>query len=179
MGTTERIRELAAPVLVAAGLELWDVECSRDVVRILVDRPGGGVDLDALSTASRAVSPLFDDHPGLAPAAPYQLEVSSPGVERTLRTPDHFRRYLGSPITVKTAVPVAGARRHHGTLRAVGPDGVTLADGDGGTAVEISFDQIDRARTVMEWALSGPARTGHRTAPGAARTAPELKDAAS
>ena len=112
--STECIRDLVEPVLASVGLELWDVEITRDVVRIMVERPaasldaggpapsgpdsGGrpGVDLDALSDASGALSPVFDTHPDAVPAGRYQLEVSSPGVERTLRTPEQFRRYIGA-----------------------------------------------------------------------------------
>ena len=115
MGSVESIREAVEPALASRGLELWDVEITRDVVRILVDRPGG-IDLDALTQASRVISPLLDQNPALVPLERYQLEVSSPGLERTLRTPDQFRRYLGAEITVKTGVPVSGARRHRGTL---------------------------------------------------------------
>src|ERR1700722_6575086 len=136
MASTESIRALVEPVLASVGLELWDVEITRDVVRIMVERPSGsvdpgspapapptpagdtrpGVDLDPLSAASGAVSPVLDTHPAAAPAGRSQLEVSSPGVERPLRTPGQFRRYIGSQITVKTFEPVAGARRHRGRL---------------------------------------------------------------
>ncbi len=94
MASTESIRELAEPILASAGLELWDVEIIGDVVRIMVERPGG-VDLDALSAASAVLSPLLDAHPEATPDSRYQLEVSSPGVERTLRTPEQYRRYVG------------------------------------------------------------------------------------
>src|SRR5262249_17564284 len=105
MASTESIRELAEPVLASAGLELWDVEITRDVVRIMVDRPGG-IDLDALSAASALLSPLFDGHPEVVPENRYELEVSSPGVERTLRKPEQYLRYVGSEVTVKTWQPV-------------------------------------------------------------------------
>src|ERR1700677_5071538 len=117
MASSEQIRHVAAPLLAAAGLELWDVEVSRDVLRVLVDRPGG-VDLEALTAASHALSPLFDSRDDLVPPGHYQLEVSSPGVERTLRTAEQYRRYLGSAISVKTSVAIDGARRFSGVLTA-------------------------------------------------------------
>jgi ribosome maturation factor RimP len=153
MATRENIRELAEPLLAASGLELWDVEVSRDVVRILIDRPGG-VDLDALSQASVALSPLFDQRDDVAPAGHYQLEVSSPGVERTLRTPEQYRRYVDSVLAVKTSTAVDGARRFQGTLASVADDHITLVT-DSGSAGEASlalrFDQIARAHTVLVW----------------------------
>ena len=105
---------------------------ARDVVRIMVERPAEwsprtrtlppdddrrpAVDLEALTAASGALSPVLDEHPEVVPEGRYQLEVSSPGIERTLRTPEQYRRYLDSEITVKTSAPVAGARRHRGRL---------------------------------------------------------------
>ncbi|MGH9062039.1 MAG: ribosome maturation factor RimP, partial [Acidimicrobiales bacterium] len=115
MASTESIRKLAEPLLSTAGLDLWDVEISQQVVRILVDRHGG-IDLDALSAASTALSPLLDTHPDVAPGGHYQLEVSSPGLERTLRTAEQYRRCVGQLISVKTTARVEGARRLRGIL---------------------------------------------------------------
>ena len=183
MASTESIRELAEPVLASAGLELWDVEMTRDVVRIMVDRPGG-IDLDGLSAASAMLSPLFDSHPELVPESRYQLEVSSPGVERTLRKPEQYRRYVGSEVTVKTSQPVGGARRHRGRLLDAGETGIAIEpDEAAGTRLELPYEQIDRARTVLVW---GPApgrprgRQGSdRSVPGPAAAALHPKDAAS
>jgi ribosome maturation factor RimP len=165
MDPAENIRELAEPALSAAGLELWDVEVGRGLVRVLVDRPGG-VDLDALSDASAAISPLLDEHDDLVPDGHYQLEVSSPGVERTLRTPAQYRRYLGELVAVKTVEAVGGARRMRGKLASVDDDGIELAAdtdvvgdrervGDSRQpSVRIRYSQIQRAHTVLLW---GPA----------------------
>jgi ribosome maturation factor RimP len=150
--TTDSIRQLVEPALTSAGLELWDVEVARDVLRIMVDRPGG-IDLDALSVASDVLSPLLDEHPEATPLGSYQLEVSSPGVERTLRTPDQYQRFVGTAVTVKTSEPMAGSRRHKGTLVAAGDEGIAVQpeDARGGPPLELRYDQIDRARTVLVW----------------------------
>jgi ribosome maturation factor RimP len=190
MASTESIRELAEPVLASAGLELWDVELARDVVRIMVDRPGG-VDLDALTAANGVLSPILDAHPGAVPEGRYQLEISSPGVERALRTPAQYRRYLGAEITVKTDLPIEGTRRHRGRLVAAteaADGGIVLepADEPGG-AVELPYDHIDRARTVLVWGPDpGAPAKGRRGPSGRARArrgaaipdpaAPNLKD---
>jgi ribosome maturation factor RimP len=205
MVSTEGIRELVEPVLASVGLELWDVEVTRDVLRIMVERPlapdppgpgdqpRSGVDLDALSDASQVLSPVLDDHPEAVPAGRYQLEVSSPGIERTLRTPEQFRRYLGSDITVKTSEPVAGARRHRGRLLDVGVTGIDLAPDEApDDRLQFRFDQMDRARTVMTWPSpaerprSRPAPTDRQAPAGTSRargagtaptiTAPTSKD---
>lgn len=156
VGSPDAIRALVEPPLVSSGLELWDVEVTGDTVRVLIDRPGG-IDLEALSTlAGQVVSPLLDAHPDLTPDGRFSLEVSSPGVERTLRHVGHYARYVGSEVSVKTAVAVAGARRHQGVLLEVDDEGIVIAP-DGapdGTTVAIRHAEIDRARTVLVW---GPA----------------------
>ncbi|HEX9529700.1 MAG TPA: ribosome maturation factor RimP, partial [Acidimicrobiales bacterium] len=87
MDPATRVRELIEPALVSAGFELVDVEASSHLVRVTVDRAGGGIDLDAVSAASRLVSGLLDAHDPVRGDA-YTLEVSSPGLERRLRTPE-------------------------------------------------------------------------------------------
>ncbi|HET9691389.1 MAG TPA: ribosome maturation factor RimP [Acidimicrobiales bacterium] len=156
MGPADAIRDLAAPLLAAAGLELWDVEVTRDAVRVMVDR-AGGVDLDALAEATAVLSPLFDDNPELTPDGRFELEVSSPGVERTLRTLEQLQRYLGQLVAVKTTESVAGARRWQGTLVAADEQALTVAPEDApadAPTVEIPRALVQRTRTVLVW---GPA----------------------
>jgi ribosome maturation factor RimP len=164
MGSSEAIRDLLEPALASAGLELWDVEVSRQAVRVLVDRPGG-IDLESLAkVASGVVSPLLDGRPELTPDGRFALEVSSPGIERTLRTVDQYLRYLGSTVSIKTSVPVAGSRRHRGEL--VAADGLrvrinvadpavagepVVAGGVPAAEIDLPLDQIERARTVVDW----------------------------
>jgi ribosome maturation factor RimP len=155
-GSADAIRALVEPPLASSGLELWDVEVSRDTVRVLVDRPGG-VDLEALATlAGKVVSPLLDEHPDLTPEGHFSLEVSSPGVERTLRRPEHFARYIGSEVAVKTSVVVEGSRRWQGVLVSADDEGIAVAPHDGadGRTVPIRHAEVDRVRTVLVW---GPA----------------------
>jgi ribosome maturation factor RimP len=173
MASTDSIRALAQPPLASAGLRLWDVEVTSDIVRVLVDRDGG-IDLDALSDASRVMSELFDAHDEIAPDGHYQLEVSSPGLERNLRTPEHFAEYVGATVTVKTVVAVDGTRRHRGVLLTVDDDGITIVSETAGVdtpPTSISYDQIERARTVLDWGPapkpgSRPKTSGHTTKPG-------------
>jgi ribosome maturation factor RimP len=174
MGPAESIRELVEPVLTAAGLECWDVELASGVVRVLVDRTGG-IDLDTLGIVSQDVSAILDTHEA-GPNGRYQLEVSSPGVERTLRTPAQFRRFLGSVVSVKTAVPVDGERRFRGVLLAADDDRITLGTEDGdGAGRQLAYDDITKAHTVLVW---GP--TPKPGTSGRARRVPvPMKDAAS
>jgi len=141
-----RVAELVAPLLEAEGLELFDVELKGGTLRVSVDRPGG-IDMEALSAATEQVSALLDRH-DLVPGERYTLEVSSPGVERPLRTPDHFRRFVGTTVAVRTKAGVEGERRIEGELEAADDRGITVA------GRSLAYDEIDRARTVFEW---GPA----------------------
>ena len=77
-----------------------------------------GVDLDAITAATEAVSPVLDDDPVAAAALPgaYTLEVSSPGLERSLRTPAHFRSAVGSPISIKSCAAGSSPVRRRAVL---------------------------------------------------------------
>ncbi|MGH7898692.1 MAG: ribosome maturation factor RimP, partial [Candidatus Binatia bacterium] len=103
--------ELVEPVLMERGLELVDVEQRAEgrgqVVRLLVDREGG-VDLDELSRLSRELSDLLDVEEPLPGS--YTLEVSSPGINRPLRKTEHFVRYIGKKVRVRSREPGGGQR---------------------------------------------------------------------
>lgn len=149
----QTLDELVLPLVTAAGLELWDVEVNPRMVRILVDRPGG-IDLESLTDIARAVSAALDEREDLAPSSNYELEVSSPGVERTLRTAGHFSRYIGETIAVKTKVAVAGSRRLQGVLLAADGAGITIRLD--GASTQVSYDQVQKAHTVLVWGPSAP-----------------------
>jgi ribosome maturation factor RimP len=141
------------PVVRANDLELVDVELRSGVLLVTVDRDGG-VDLGALTDANRAVSAVLDELDPIP--GRYSLEVSSPGVERTLRTPAHFVKAIGETVTVKTRPQVPGERRRRGLLVAADDDGLTL-DVDGGPdgGIHLSYSDIDKARTVFVWGPEG------------------------
>lgn len=153
----QSIGELVEPLITAAGLELWDVEVNPRTVRVLVDRPGG-IDLDSLANVARLVSAELDGREDLTPGSQYQLEVSSPGVERALRTPSHFQRFVGAVVNVKTDAPIGGTRRLQGVLQAADAAGITIAVADGDT--DLRYDQIQTARSVLIW---GPPAKGRAT----------------
>jgi len=143
----EKAEALLRPLVGAQGCELFDIEWKGGILRVSVDREGG-IDVDTLGTLSPAVSAALDES-GLFPGS-YTLEVSSPGLERQLRTIDHFRRFVGTTIRVKL-VPDAAAdeeRRVEGTLTDVDDDEIVV-DGQ-----RIVHSHIDRATTVFTW---GPA----------------------
>ena len=160
MDVTEALLDALAAVLQASNLELVDVVVSGTQVQVSVERPGG-VDLDALAEANKALSRALDDldpFPG-----PYTLEVSSPGLERRLRTPAHFARAIGETLSVRTLPDAGTLRRVRGVLSAADASGITLegpelADG----SMRIAYGQIERAKTVFEWGTERSAKPGHR-----------------
>jgi ribosome maturation factor RimP len=164
MDTAARVRELVAPSVESAGAELYDVELAGGVLRITLDRPGG-VDIGVIGSVTRAISRLLDEVDPIP--GEYTLEVSSPGLERPLRTPDHFARAVGSTVTVKTRSGVAGDRRVKGALVAAHDHGFTVRV-DGATEDRtIAYGDIERVRTVFDW---GPAPKPGRAPAGGAKT---------
>jgi ribosome maturation factor RimP len=144
------LEQVVRPVVEAAGLELVEVafgrEQGRRVLRVTVDREGG-VDLDSITEASERISRRLDVEefdPG-----PYQLEVSSPGVERPLRSSADFARSVGERVRVRTTAPVEGSRTHAGTVTAAGDHEVTIATDHGERT--IGYEDIASARTVFDW----------------------------
>jgi ribosome maturation factor RimP len=152
MGVSDRLHAIVDPICTELDLELVDLEYAGGVVRVTIDRPGG-VDMEAIARTTRAVSRALDEHDPIA--GRFTLEVSSPGLERTLRTPAHFQRAIGSTVRVKTRPGVEGERRFDGVLSASDEEGftVTLAPPASGDR-RVRYDDVERARTVFEW---GPA----------------------
>jgi len=132
-----------------AGCELYDVTWAPGLLRVLVDREGG-IDLTTLAALSPVVSAALDAAvPDPLPGR-YTLEVSSPGLERLLRAPAHYRRFVGTLINVKLTAAAAGDgdRRFRAVLEDADDEGFTA----GGR--RLSYGDVDVAMTVFEW---GPA----------------------
>ncbi|HEX3946143.1 MAG TPA: ribosome maturation factor RimP [Acidimicrobiales bacterium] len=149
------LNDALSPLLASIGLDLVDLEVTAGVVRVTVDRDGG-IDLEALAAANRAVSGALDQLDPIA--GRYTLEVSSPGVERKLRTPAHFARAVGETVSVRTLPGTTEARRQQGLLASVDDTGLVLSTPEG--PVRIGYDQIERARTVFEWGAQPPPGKG-------------------
>ena len=141
--------ELCEPPLASLGLELDDLVVTgrgRRLLRITVDRRGG-VDVQTLADVSRALARRLDDLDLFE--GPYSLEVTSPGLERSLRRPLHYAKSVGRDVTVNTSVEVDGSRHHRGVLQAVGEDSfIVTVDG---TPRRIAFGEVRAARTRFEW----------------------------
>lgn len=149
MPERETIVAAVEPVLTPLGLDLFDVQLAGSgrarTVRVVVDRDGG-VDLDAITAASERIQPVLDDLDALGP---YALEVSSPGLERPLSRPEHFRRALGETVSVKVRGADGDARRVRGELVAADDRGITVEAEHG--AEHVDYEHVVQARTVFEW----------------------------
>lgn len=125
----KRLFGLLEPVAAGLGYELLEVEFgaagSRSLVRVYIDRAeDGGISLDDCERASRAIGAVLDAEDAIGHA--YQLEVSSPGFDRPLRTAAHFARFAGSEARIELAAPLAGRRRFRGRLGPVEDGNVTI-----------------------------------------------------
>ena len=141
---------LIRPVIEGSGLELVDVafrrESGRRVLRVVVDREGG-VDVDTIAELAEKVSRRLDVE-GFAPG-PYALEVSSPGIERSLKLPRDFARRVGDNVKVKTTTPIEGRTNITGKLVSADDDGIAVAAAGGD--LRVRYADIASARTVVDW----------------------------
>lgn len=150
-GPAERMRvhllEVLTPVVAATGYDLEDLTVTaagrRNLVRVVVDGDGG-VDLDAVADVSRAVSDALDAEGDANFAGPYVLEVTSPGVDRPLTEPRHWRRAVGRLVQVPLAGRTVTAR-----VVAASNAGVTL-ESDGSRA-EFAFGDLGAGRVQVEF----------------------------
>lgn len=130
----ERLRAAIEPVVTAAGYDLEDVTVTpagrRSIVRVVVDHDDG-VSLDGVADLSRAVSAELDSDDGLTGQTPYTLELSSPGVDRPLTEPRHWRRARGRLVLVAVGSAgedggAPGARQVEGRVSAADETGIEL-----------------------------------------------------
>jgi len=150
-----RLTEVLAPVLAATGADLEDVAVAqagrRSVVRVLVDRDGG-IDLDGVAEASRLVSDTLDElderEPGLLGPS-YVLEVSSPGVDRPLTAPRHWRRNIGRLVTV--TLVAGGTVTGRVTCADEAAEGAVTMDVDGSAQV-LAYAAVVRGNVQVEFA---------------------------
>jgi ribosome maturation factor RimP len=150
----DRVRTLAEPLVAGEGLELLDVEFLREngtwVLRVFVDQPGGRVGVEECARASHVLDPALDVE-DVVPHE-YQLEVSSPGLNRPLKKPGHFQRVVGQQVRVKTFGPLFDPPRKSflGRLEGVSDAAITVQV-EGAGAFTIAFKDIARANLEFEF----------------------------
>jgi ribosome maturation factor RimP len=125
----EALLRLLEPVVDRAGFELVELEFSpasrRALLRVYIDRRDGEpVTLDDCERASRAMEAVLDSADPIG--REYELEVSSPGFDRPLRTPGHFARFVGSEVRIELQRPLEGRKRFRGRLLSAGPEAVVV-----------------------------------------------------
>ena len=149
-GTLERVRSVALRVTADRGFELVDVEMKRaaggTLVRLYVDKPGG-IGLDDLQSVSEEVSAILDAEDPIE--GHYTLEVSSPGADRPLRSPDDFRRFVGRPAKVVVTEAVEGQMHFDGRLVALEGDDIVLEVGK--KTRRIPLARVSRAKLDVEF----------------------------
>jgi ribosome maturation factor RimP len=151
MATEEHIWKVVEPYLAAEKLELDDLELvgrgQALTLRVVVDGEGG-LDLDRIAEVSRGLSRLLDSVPDLE--GPYQLEVTSPGLERKLTRPSHFAKSVGREVVAKTNAGTGNPRTIKGVLTDAGESDFVIK-GEADQIETIPYEQLLSARTVFRW----------------------------
>jgi ribosome maturation factor RimP len=169
MEIRERLLGLVEPVVTSQGYELVDVEFiagpAEATLRVYIDWPGGvapedlstegdeenrsheGIGVEDCEKVSRALSELLDVEDPVPQA--YALEVSSPGVDRILRTAEHFQRFVGERVHVELKLARNGRRRYTGPMTRA--DGVEIELNVDGEPVAMGLAEIGKARLAPDW----------------------------
>ena len=170
----ERLIAMTEPLLERLGYELVDVEYaathSEATVRVFIDWPGGqmpperaalpddgersfdGIGVEDCETVSRELSALLDVEDPIA--VPYQLEVSSPGMDRILRTPAHYQRHVGQRVHVERVAALDGRRRYTGALVRAGEEDFDV--NVDGVVVTVRYAEVGKTRLAPEWRKPQP-----------------------
>ena len=145
----DQLGELLGPVVAKLGYELWEIEyaprAGGGLLRLYIDSPDG-ISVDDCAKVSRAVSAVLDEADPIPNE--YTLEVSSPGLDRVLRTQAHFARFAGERVKVEMIAQINGRKRFQGRLQKVGESEIML-ETDGGQ-VGLPIEDIHRARLIPD-----------------------------
>ena len=167
--TNDDLNALLAPLIGDLGLELVGIEFSPgrggSLLRVYVDAPGRPVTIDDCERASREISALLDVNDPVA--GRYTLEVSSPGLDRPLFTPEQFTRFVGQAVKINVNLPLDGRRRFHGMIKGVEGDRILIEQD--GAPVTIAHANIAKARLAPDYAALGLAAAQREYEDGAAR----------
>jgi ribosome maturation factor RimP len=151
--TLTRIWQMTEPLAASEGMEVVDIELKHEgtrggrILRVYLDKEGGPV-MEDLSKVSRSLSDLLDENDDVVDGA-YSLEVSSPGVNRPLKRPEHFARYVGKRVRVRTREAIDGRRAFLGDLLEVTAQ--TIALNQDGRRWQIPFSIIEKSNYEHDW----------------------------
>ena len=147
MKITEQVTQFSQPIVEQCGCRLWDVEYVREgserYLRLYIDKDGG-VDIDDCERVHRAVDPILDEKDPIAES--YHFEVCSAGIERTLKRPGDFERFMGSPVLIKLYRPRNGLKEIPGILREYADGKITVEAGKENITFEKSEVALARLR---------------------------------
>ena len=142
MKITEQVWQFSQPLVEACGCSLWDVEYVREggewFLRLYIDKEGG-INIDDCEAVSRAVDPVLDEKDPIPES--YRFEVCSAGLERTLKRPSDFERFMGEAIMIKLYRPKNGCKEFAGVLKAYNDGDVTATVGN----TEMTFEKAEIA----------------------------------
>ena len=167
--TKDQLTELIEPVCVDAGYELVAIEYkgsgSGGLLRVYIDYPVGAdksIGFDDCEKLSRELSAILDVEDPIVDK--YNLEVSSPGIERPLRTPEHFKRFVGQEAKVSLREGLDGRRKFTGLLIAVSDSGDTVTINVDGTNFDLPLADLSSAKLVPDWnaLMKGPGKKAQR-----------------
>lgn len=167
--TNDKLADILTPLVTDLGLEFVGIEYSpsrgSSLLRVYIDVADGFVTLEHCERVSREISALLDVNDPIE--GRYTLEVSSPGLDRPLFTPQHFARHVGSEVRINAALPIDGRQRFHGVIKAVEDDRIVI-DQDGRDVV-ITHANVVKARLVPDYAALGLGAAKRKTEDGGPR----------
>jgi len=167
-GPAAVVARIVEPVLDDMGFRLVRVRLTASTLQIMAERPDGTFTIDDCEAVSRAVSPLIDVEDPVPHS--YNLEVSSPGIDRPLVRPDDFARWTGHEAKVELARPLSGRKRFRGTIAGIEGDAIRLTlppekSGAEAVTVALPFADIGDAKLVLTDALIEASRKPAGTSP--------------
>ena len=142
----DRVTALVEPIADDYAVEIVDLDYSGGVLKVVIDQPDG-LESGVLVEVTKAISRMIDAEDPIP--SRFTLEVTSPGVERPLKTPAHYKRAVGETVAVKTNPDVEGDRRFEADLVDADDHGITVATEDGDRTVR--YGEIRSARTTFDW----------------------------
>lgn len=146
-----KVEELVKPIITNIGYDLYDVRYEKEgkdyYLRIIIDKPEG-IDINDCETVNNSINDILDEADYIKEQ--YFLEVSSPGLERVLRKPNHFLSQIGNEISVKLFKPIEKKKEFIGILEEFSTqDGITLKVDN--TTMKIDLKDIAVAKTIFNW----------------------------
>ncbi len=148
--TAQTVREIISDTVNGLGYSIWDVEYVREaakwILRVTIDKPEG-ITIDDCEKVHRAIDPVLDEADPIENS--YYLQVSSPGIERVLRTDEHIAACIGENVSIKLFSPVNGSKTLTGELAGTEDDSVIILQN--GEKISVPKDKISRIRTVFDF----------------------------